>query len=45
MTDPSKRRHQVTLPRPQLTATPYEFGEYIARDVWMVRDLGCGDFV
>ena len=45
MIAPCKRRAQSTLPHPQLTTTPDNIGEYIARDARMVRDLVWEEFV
>ena len=45
MTSPRKRSSLSTLRCPQMIAIPDKLGEYLARDVQLVRDLGWEDFV
>ena len=39
MSLPGKMRDRATLPNPHMNAISDDIGEYIARDVWLVRDL------
>ena len=45
MTDPCKSRDRSTLPFPQLTTIPDDLGEYIARYVRLVMEMGLEDCV